>query len=63
MTETTQTTKTTEAGVVNFFGRLGPAIEELRWEAQRALSALDQKARMARHGTTQHDMTRWSASM
>eukprot|EP00435_Cladocopium_sp_Y103_P033435 s111_g8.t1 len=31
------------AGVVNFFGRLGPAIEELRWEAQRALSALDQK--------------------
>ena len=33
-----------EVGVVNFFGRLGPVIEELRWEAQRALSALDQKA-------------------
>lgn len=33
-----------EVGAVNFFGRLGPVIEELRWEAQRALSALDQKA-------------------
>lgn len=32
-----------KVGAVNFFGRLGPVIEELRWEAQRALSALDQK--------------------
>ncbi|CAK9042823.1 Nucleolar protein 6 [Durusdinium trenchii] len=32
------------AGVVNFFCYLGPVIDELRYEAQRALSALDQQA-------------------